>query len=116
MFVDTDADTASRLEALRGAAAALSSSGPVLRARLRCAVADTALRVDSTPDEVEAVYGPLVEDAIAGRLLQAGRLAGSSRPALRMRSRRTAAYQWHQQVRDRIAVPRRLQRHLVIGP
>jgi hypothetical protein len=77
MFADADANTAARLAAVRDAAAALTASDPVLRARLRCAVADAALRVDSTPDEVEAVYGALVEDAVAGRLLHAGGLVAS---------------------------------------
>lgn len=77
MFADAGADTVAQLAAVRDAAAAVTSSDPVLRSRLRCAAADAALRVDSTQDEVEAEYGALIEDAVAGRLLHAGGLVAS---------------------------------------
>ncbi|MER5347143.1 hypothetical protein ABT030_44070 [Streptomyces mirabilis] len=42
-----------------------------IRARLACAVADASLRLDSVPEDVQSVYGPLVSAAGAGRYQQA---------------------------------------------
>jgi len=80
IVVDADHDTPARLAVIRGAAAAVVSVGAsdaVIRARLRCAVADAALRADSTPAEVDAAYRELVDDAAAGRLLEARGLVAS---------------------------------------
>jgi hypothetical protein len=77
MFADTDAKTPAELGVMRDVAAGLTSSDPVLRARLRCAAADAALKDDSTRAQVEAVYGAHLEDAAAGRLLHAGGLVAS---------------------------------------
>lgn len=77
LVADVDAEAPARLAAVRAAAASVGSSDPVLRARLRSAVADAELRIDSTPEEVETAYGALVEDAAAGRLLHAAGLVAS---------------------------------------
>lgn len=77
MFVETDSDTASRLEALRAAAESATSSDPIVRARLRCAVADASLRINSTPGDVATAYSLLIEHAVAGRLHNANGLVAS---------------------------------------
>lgn len=59
MVVDTDHDAAAHLVQIVNAAMAVIASGvsdPVVRARLRCAVADAALRADFTPAEVDTAY------------------------------------------------------------
>lgn len=53
------------------------SQDPILRARLRCAVADVSLTADATLAEVTAAFEKLADDAAAGRYLRAGGLVTS---------------------------------------
>lgn len=69
--VNVDADTAGLLVDLRDLAAASDSSNVVIRARLRCAVADAALSADANPCDVDVAYGTLIGDALAGRVQHA---------------------------------------------
>ncbi|PZS37446.1 MAG: hypothetical protein DLM62_19175 [Pseudonocardiales bacterium] len=75
--VGTDADTAALLEELRDMASASDSPDVVIRARLRCAVADAALIADANPCGVDIAYGKILGDALAGRLLHARGLVTS---------------------------------------
>lgn len=79
LVADADADTPPRLAAVRNAAAAVTvaASDPVVRARLRCAVADSALRAGSPPADVDTAYRDLIDDANAGRFLHAAGLVAS---------------------------------------
>ncbi|WP_188197567.1 hypothetical protein [Nonomuraea sp. SYSU D8015] len=65
------------LAELRALAAAAEASDVVLRARLRCAVADAGLTVSSSSSEVQAAYGELIDAGLAGRLLHARGLIAS---------------------------------------
>ncbi|MDT7597660.1 MAG: hypothetical protein QOJ06_3206, partial [Pseudonocardiales bacterium] len=75
--VDVDADTAGLLAELRDLAATSDSSNVVVRARLRCAVADAALSVDANPCDVDVAYSTLIGDALAGRVQHARGLVTS---------------------------------------
>jgi hypothetical protein len=67
----TDGDTPQLLLELRNMAEALSNSDPVIRARLRCSVADALLTADSLEGDIEAVFQEVLSDASAGRMLHA---------------------------------------------
>ncbi|WCO66236.1 hypothetical protein PO878_17170 [Iamia majanohamensis] len=92
-----DAVLLARLQTL---AEGLSSVDPVLRARLRCAVVDARLGGASTPETVEEMYGPIVADAAAGRLLHAKGLclARAARQHARHGSDDRAESLWRQAV------------------
>jgi len=77
LVADVDANTAGLLAELRDLAATSDSSDVVVRARLRCAVADAALTADADPCEVDIAYGTILGDALAGRLLHARGLVTS---------------------------------------
>lgn len=59
------------LAELRALAASATAPDAFLRARLHCAVADSALNHNSTSTDVDVVYGNLVGKAFAGSYLQA---------------------------------------------
>ncbi|MEV0169174.1 hypothetical protein [Nonomuraea fuscirosea] len=65
------------LDELRALAAAAQARDVVVRARLRCAVADAGLTLSSSAAEVQVVYGELLDDGLAGRLLHARGLIAS---------------------------------------
>lgn len=67
----TDDQTPELLVELRDLASTATSSDVGIRARLRCAVADASLTAAAEPDEVDAVYRGVVDDALAGRFLHA---------------------------------------------
>lgn len=75
--VDIDTHTADLLAELGKLAAASDSSDVVVRARLRCAVADAALTADADSCDVDVAYRKLLDDALAGRLLHARGLVTS---------------------------------------
>jgi hypothetical protein len=77
IMVDVDGDTDQYLGELRVMAAASDGSNAVLRARLRVAVADAALLVDASSEEVDQAYCDVLEDALAGRFLRARGLVTS---------------------------------------
>lgn len=68
LLVDADPDTEAQLGELRDLAANAHIPDVVLRARLRCAVADASLTLDAAPEVVDAAYRPVLDDALAGRL------------------------------------------------
>lgn len=65
------------LNELRALAAAAQARDVVVRARLRCAVADAGLTLCSSAAEVQAAYGELLDHGLAGRLLHARGLIAS---------------------------------------
>lgn len=73
-FADVGPPTAQALADLRALAGRVDSSDVAIRARLRCALADSALTAASKPEEVEAAFGSLAQDASAGRFQHAGGL------------------------------------------
>lgn len=75
-----DDKTPALLRELRDIATEVSSRDVVVRARLRCAVADASLRVDDAAEAVDVVYRDVVNDALAGRLRH-GRELVTSRAA-----------------------------------
>lgn len=77
IFAEVDGATPAQLDQLRRTAARLHSTDPVIRARLRCAVADASLRFDSSDQEVDVAYRDLGEDAASGRMQQAGGLVAA---------------------------------------
>ena len=70
-------NTPQLLAELRALAARCTSPDPLLRARLRCAVADASLPMTASLAEVDITFGQLVTDALAGRYLTAGPLVTS---------------------------------------
>ncbi len=70
IVAETDASTPGLLDQLRGLAVAAAHRDPLLRARLRCATADAALRLSASTQEVQIAYAPLIDDAGAGRFLR----------------------------------------------
>jgi hypothetical protein len=73
-LVTPGGNTTHLLDRLRRCAAGQSSGDVVLRARLACALADTALAADSSAEDVQAAYAELLDQAGAGRYRQAGGL------------------------------------------
>ncbi len=67
VLVATDADTDGLLARLRSLARDADHADPVVRARLRCAVADASLPLDSKHTELDSTWQPLVAAAAAGR-------------------------------------------------
>lgn len=73
----TDESTAGLLGRLRSVAASADPVGRVLRARLACALADSASFGPSTEEEVQQAFGPVVESAAAGLYGGSGGLAAA---------------------------------------
>ncbi|MGW0095313.1 hypothetical protein ACWDWS_41105 [Streptomyces sp. NPDC003328] len=71
LVVDAEDVSPALLDELRELADRADSRDVFIRARLACAVADASLRLDSSPEDVQAVYSPLVSAAGAGRYQQA---------------------------------------------
>lgn len=71
VVADVDDTTTALLTRLRELCATVNTADVVLRARLRCAVADAALSLDSPPDELARAYDDLVDAAMAGRFQHA---------------------------------------------
>ncbi|MEV7374502.1 hypothetical protein AB0O51_26925 [Streptomyces sp. NPDC090301] len=67
LVVDPDDAPASLLEELRDLAGQTDTSDVVIRARLACALADTALTLNSTVNDVQSAYGTPLSKAGAGR-------------------------------------------------
>ncbi|MGR4878704.1 hypothetical protein ACIPUC_04600 [Streptomyces sp. LARHCF249] len=67
LVVEPEHAPSTYLAEMRELALDADSRDPVIRARLKAALADTALRLTSSPQEVEAVYGRLLSEAGAGR-------------------------------------------------
>lgn len=96
--VDENSD--SLLAELRDLAANSDCADPVVRARLRCAVADASLTLDATPSAVDAIYRQIVDDALAGRLLHARGLVTSraARAAMISGDHERASVLWRQSI------------------
>jgi hypothetical protein len=62
---------------LRSLAASSDTSDLIIRARLRCAVADASLLASSNSETVGIAYDPLLADALSGRFLHARGLIAS---------------------------------------
>jgi hypothetical protein len=77
VVIDVDAATEGYLSRLVEVAKASWVSDPFMRARLRCAIADSLLSEDSAVTDIDAAYGDLLDDALAGRLLHARGLVAS---------------------------------------
>ncbi|MCX4545957.1 hypothetical protein [Streptomyces sp. NBC_01565] len=67
LVVEQENAPSSHLVALRELCREADSRDPVIRARLKVALADSTLRLTSSPQEVEASYGLLLSEAGAGR-------------------------------------------------
>lgn len=80
-LVSGTGNTAALLERLRQCASRLSSTDVTVRAGLACALADTGLTAQSSPDDVAAAFEPLARMAGAGRFRHAGGLV-TARAAL----------------------------------
>lgn len=72
---DVDARLAAIVDAAR--LVVVTARDVAVRARLRCAIADAALRANSRSPDVDAAYRDLVADAGAGRFRDAGGLVAS---------------------------------------
>ena len=77
---EPDAETSRLLADLVALTERCDSSDPILRARLRCAVADASMSADATPADINEPFGKLLDDALAGRYLH-GRGIVASRAA-----------------------------------
>lgn len=77
VLVATDADSDRLLARLRSLARDANHPDPVVRARLRCAVADAALPLDGKHTELDSTWRPLVTDAAAGRFRAARALVAA---------------------------------------
>lgn len=71
------AEPEGHLDDLRLLAASVDAPDPMLRGRLRTAVADASLAWDATPTEVAAAYDDVLNDANAGRFLSSRSLVTS---------------------------------------
>lgn len=71
------ADPDPHLQELRALAASADPPDPMMRGRLRAAIADASLAWDSTPEEVGAAYADALGDASGGRFLTARGLVTS---------------------------------------
>jgi hypothetical protein len=74
VVVPTDAETDGLLARLIELTSQVHSTDRVLSARIQAALADAKLNATSSPADVEAVFGPLASDAMAGRYLDGGAL------------------------------------------
>ncbi|TQC46534.1 hypothetical protein EEB14_25685 [Rhodococcus sp. WS4] len=97
-FVDTsDGDPTPLLIELSDMAGRLTPSDPILRARIACGVADSSLRLNADPSEVDAAYRDIVLAATAGGFLEANGLTAARHAyALAVRGERTTAQMWWQ--------------------
>jgi hypothetical protein len=70
IVADADASTSGLLRDLRQMSALAEPADALLRARLRCAVADASLPLSASLSAVEAAYAHLIDDAGAGRFIR----------------------------------------------
>jgi hypothetical protein len=77
IFGQLDDNTRPHLSELREIAKSCEVSDLLLRARLRCAIADISLTASSSLEEVDTAFKDLVDDAAAGRLQRARGLVTS---------------------------------------
>ena len=77
LFAVLDEQTAVLATELREMAKGRSDRDPVMRARLRCAVADASVRADASLDDVHSAFDQLVGDALGGRMMGARGLVAS---------------------------------------
>lgn len=71
IMVEATAETSQQLQELVSLCSQVEDPDPVIRARLRCALADAGLPLTVSDKEVEAAYRPVLDEALAGGLLEA---------------------------------------------